>query len=415
MITNHGWRENRISRALYHVTSPEGKILGMLGTHVDDLLWANEPEIDHLVEGLLKEFNVGTREENSFRFCGNEISQDADGTIRKTCEATARKLKPINISAGRKPYETANDGEKAQLKSVAASLGWCARQVGPQYAYRVSKAKKAEVKGTVKDMKDTNKLVEHVVETASRGLTFKAGLLDWDTMNMEIVTVSVASNANEDDVSVDKVEPYRSQGGRLVCLATPDIINKEEIHFHLVSHQSTEVKRVCRATVQAEAYALQNSTEEGDRLRAIIADARGMLDGTSWEATAASSMRQIWITDCKSVFDSLTKSKMSKMADKRLGIEIAAMRQSVWRVPGQAVGDPSLCDVIPQNATDVVKWVDTDVMLADPLTKAMDASKLMAALDDNYWSCMQPHESIIKKRAKQIARAKTKPQVSGSL
>jgi hypothetical protein len=54
-------------------------------------------------------------------------------------------------------------------------------------------------------------------------------------------------------------------------------------------------------------------------------------------------------------------------------------------------------------------------MLADPLTKAMDASKLMAALDDNYWSCMQPHESIIKKRAKQIARAKTKPQVSGSL
>ena len=26
--------------------------------------------------------------------------------------------------------------------------------------------------------------------------------------------------------------------------------------------------------------------------------------------------------------------------------------------------------------------VDTDVMLADPLTKAMDASKLMAALDD---------------------------------
>ncbi len=74
-----------------------------------------------------------------------------------------------------------------------------------------------------------------------------------------------------------------------------------------------------------------------------------------------------------------------------------------------------LCDVIPQNATDVVKWVDTDVMLADPLTKATDASKLMDALDNNYWSCVQPHESIIKKRAKQIARSKTKPQVIGSL
>ena len=159
-------------------------------------------------------------------------------------------------------------------------------------------------------------------------------------------------------------------------------MEKEECNFHLVSHQSTEVKRVCRATVQAEAYALQNATEEGDRLRAIIADARGILDHDSWEATAASSMRQIWITDCKSVYDSLTKSKMSKMTDKRLGIEVAAMRQSVWRVPGQAVGDPLQCDVIPHNATDVVKWVDTDVMLADPLTKAMDATKLMAALDE---------------------------------
>jgi len=187
----------------------------MLGTHVDDLLWANEPEIDHLVEGLLKEFNVGTREENSFRFCGNEISQDADGTIRKTCEATARKLKPINISAGRTPYETANDGEKAQLKSVAASLGLCARQVGPQYAYRASEAKKAEVKGTVKDMKDTNKLVEHVVETASRGLTFKAGLLDWDTMNMEIVTISDASNHHFRRIECERGRRFSRQGRTL--------------------------------------------------------------------------------------------------------------------------------------------------------------------------------------------------------
>ena len=220
VITANGWRENRISRSLYHITTQEGRILGMLGTHVDDILWANEPGIDHLVEALLKQFNVGKREEDSFRFCGNEISQDADFTIHKTCEATARKLKPIHIAAGRKPYEAANDSEKAQLKSVAASLGWCARQVGPQYAYKVSKAKKSETKGTVKDMKDANKLVEHVVETASRGLTFKSGVLDWDTMDMELVTISDASNANEEDSTADKTEPYRSQGGRLVCLAT---------------------------------------------------------------------------------------------------------------------------------------------------------------------------------------------------
>ena len=407
VITTAGFRENYVMRALYHYTNEEGRILAMMGTHVDDVFWANEPVIDHLIDKVLNEFNVGKKEQGNFRFCGDEFAQDGDSTIRKTCTSTAKKLKPVYLEPGRKSHQDANETEKVQMKSVAASLGWCARQVGPQYSYRVSKAKKTQPKATVKDVKDMNKLVEHVVETADRGLTFKAGILDWDSMDMEMITVTDASHANEEGSNEEKTEPYRSQGARLNLLATPGLTSKEECSFHLIGHQSTEVKRVCRATVQAEAYAMQNGTEEGDRLRAAIADARGMLDRKHWEATAAASMRQIWITDCKSVFDSLVKPKMAKMSDKRLGIEIAAMRQSVWRQPGQDYGDPLLCDELPINATDVVKWIDTDVMLADPLTKAMDAAKLMAALDSNWWSIVQPHESIVKKRAKQLARSKT--------
>ena len=407
VITTAGFRENYVMRALYHYTNEEGRILAMMGTHVDDVFWANEPEIDHLVDKVMNEFNVGKREQGSFRFCGDEFTQDSDFTIRKTCTSTAKKLKPVYIDPGRKSHQDAHEGEKAQMKSVAASLGWCARQVGPQYAYRVSKAKKSQPKATVKDVKDMNKLVEHVVETADRGLTFRAGILDWDSMDIEMITVTDASHANEEDSNEDKTEPYRSQGARLHLLASPGLLSKEECSFHLIGHQSTEVKRVCRATVQAEAYAMQNGTEEGDRLRAAIADVRGVLDPKHWEATASASMRQIWITDCKSVYDSLVKPKMAKMSDKRLGIEIAALRQSIWRTPGQAYGDPLLCDDLPSNATDVVRWIDTDVMLADPLTKAMDATKLMSALDTNTWSIVQPHESIIKKRAKQLARSKT--------
>ena len=72
-----------------------------------------------------------------------------------------------------------------------------------------------------------------------------------------------------------------------------------------------------------------------------------------------------------------------------------------------AVGDPWLDDEMPELVTDYVRWVDTDVMIADPMTKVMEPDKLQEALDSNYWNFEQPIESVLKKRAKQLKRKKT--------
>jgi len=98
---------------------------------------------------------------------------------------------------------------------------------------------------------------------------------------------------------------------------------------------------------------------------------------------------------------------MSKVADKRLSIEIAALRQPLWRAIGKAEGDPDYDDYKPQETTDKIRWIDTDVMLADPLTKSMDPDKLRVALKDNHWDFTAPVESVIKKRAKQLQRSKS--------
>ena len=153
-------------------------------------------------------------------------------------------------------------------------------------------------------------------------------------------------------------------------------------------------------------------SKNGDRIRAAIADLRGELDPKDWEATAARTMKQIWLTDCMSVYQSLTRSTMAKMSDKRLSIEIASLRQSLWRLPGEAQGDDRTMDDIPKETTDKCRWIDTDVMLADPLTKVMEPWKLDEALDTNYWSLKQPIDSIMKKRAKQLQRRKTKDEMT---
>ena len=63
-------------------------------------------------------------------------------------------------------------------------------------------------------------------------------------------------------------------------------------------------------------------------------------------------------------------------------------------------------DTLPDSsdATDVCRWVDTDCMLADALTKQMSPEKLVAAISTNNWSLKQPIESIVRKRDKQRQR-----------
>ena len=94
-------------------------------------------------------------------------------------------------------------------------------------------------------------------------------------------------------------------------------------------------------------------------------------------------------------------------------IEIASMRQNLWREHGQTVGDPTVQDEMPTHPTDILRWIDTGVMLADPLTKQMEANKLIEALDSNTWNARQPIESVIKKRAKQLARSKNPEIITG--
>ena len=185
----------------------------------------------------------------------------------------------------------------------------------------------------------------------------------------------------------------------------------DKLNFHLIGHASNTLKRVCRATVQAETYGLSSGVEEGDRLRAAIADLYGKLDYKKWEASAAAFMPQIWFTDCRSVRDALTRPVFQKMADKRLSIEISSLRQNLWREPGEAVGSPQLKDEIPGDATDKVRWIDTDVMIADPLTKTMEPIKMVQTLDGNLWDLEQPIEAVQKKRAKQNSRRKVQKTI----
>ena len=90
---------------------------------------------------------------------------------------------------------------------------------------------------------------------------------------------------------------------------------------------------------------------------------------------------------------------------KRLGIELASLRQFLWR---------RLLEKLPsqEERTDLCRWVDTAVMRADCLTKLMKEDFVLAIVDSNRWSTAQTHEakSVRVRKAQEVQRRKAERQ-----
>ena len=88
-----------------------------------------------------------------------------------------------------------------------------------------------------------------------------------------------------------------------------------------------------------------------------------------WESKAAASMRYIWLADCDSTASSLHNTATPAGQDKRLNIEIKGLKATLWRTEDGDRIDPRVTDKPPEKTSDRCLWIDTAVMLADPLTK----------------------------------------------
>ena len=137
------------------------------------------------------------------------------------------------------------------------------------------------------------------------------------------------------------------------------------------------MKRVCRATLQCEAYSVQHAAEHGDRIRAAILELQGELSSLhSWSELAPRTMLHLQYSDCRSLTDHLISSVPRPVEDKRLAIKMAALRQALW------YDDTPTSEVFAPNG-DILRWIPTHLQLADCFTKSMKPTLLNQALSAN--------------------------------
>ena len=94
-------RENFILKAFYHYVDENGDLAAVLGSIVDDTIYAIRPDHKWIIDAISTELVFGKIEERTFRFCGREIVQDEDYNVKITCKQTTLKIGEVQIPSAR--------------------------------------------------------------------------------------------------------------------------------------------------------------------------------------------------------------------------------------------------------------------------------------------------------------------------
>ena len=140
-LTKEGWRASTMDAATFFLWSNESTPLGVLCSHVDDLLVAGGPEAWASLERLGTELGFGSLEKGSFTYCGKHISQDpVTGEISISMKEYHQNLQPIRMAASRRRDMDAvlTPGEAKQLRALVGSLQWLVAQCRIDLGYQLS-------------------------------------------------------------------------------------------------------------------------------------------------------------------------------------------------------------------------------------------------------------------------------------
>ena len=189
------------------------------------------------------------------------------------------------------------------------------------------------------------------------------------------------------DASFSCIKHTTAHQGTIIFATTPELLENQKAVVAPVAWYSKKIPRVVRSTLGAEAAALSNSA---DRLLWIRVLWAWLLNpDCNWkepEKLLSSENRGGLVTDCKSAYDLLTRTALPQCTEHRTTIECLLIRER-----------------LRDNA--VVRWVSSQAMLADCLTKTMDSSVLRECLRNGRY-VLQDEGHVLKERLTSRERLK---------
>jgi hypothetical protein len=151
------------------------------------------------------------------------------------------------------------------------------------------------------------------------------------------------------DASFASAKQLSAQQGLFIMACTQKLGRNETTDFSPIVWHSKQIGRVVRSTLSAEAYAMSSSLDKLTWIRTMwgyIKDPNFVWSRP--ETSLKGEPKGIMVTDCKSLYDLVTKNAVPNCQEWRTTIEVMLLKEQSK--------DHTVC-----------RWVSTDIMTADCL------------------------------------------------
>ena len=328
------------------------KLHGILGMHVDDGVYGGDKVFLDRIAQLQQKLPFGSQKSQNFTFTGIHLEQFPDFSIKASQSEYVQAISQIDIGRPRRmqPDAPVSEQERSKLRGLIGSLQYAISHTRPDMASKLGEIQTQVTQATVQTLLHANKVLREAQEQSSVCIFY----LPIPRDDLTFASFGDASFANS--------RTLNSHQGSIIC-ATSTRLN-ENIDAPLVPMLwiSKKIPRVVRSTLSAEAYSMSKSIDALGWIRSLWGVVH--VPEFPWsnpEASYARLNKAVIITDCRSLYDLVTRLAMPSCEEFRTTLEVLLVKQRC-----------------AENA--VFRWIPTTLMLADSLTKPMESSLLRTVL-----------------------------------
>ena len=362
--------------------SQDSKLEGILGIHVDDGIGGGSPVFEKAIQQLEKTFPFGSHKVSAFTFTGIELNQHQDSSITMNQSAYVRKIKPIALEANRKSQLElpVTESERLALRGLVGSLQYAAINTRPDLSSKLSFLQSTINHAKIENLMEANRLLHEAKKHHEVTITIKP--IPYTAFRFLAFSDASFSSATKPD----------SHAGSIIVGTHSDINQNCQCPISPLTWGCRKIQKVVTSTLSAETMALSSTLDQLSWLRLFWS---WIHDPTvQWKKPEDALLKlapaitvptksedaDLTITDCKSLFDLMTRTAPPSCSEFRVQLMARAIKESL------------------REGT-ILRWVPSGAQLADALTKAMESNFLRETLRLGYYKLCD-EASTLKERAK---------------
>ena len=346
-------------------------VRGVLGVHVDDGIGGGDSYFQSVIQRLKGIYAFGAYNEVQFDFCGVHYKQWDDGSIEMDQVGYMKKIEPIEIPRPRRntPDAEVSETERQHLRRVCGSLQYAAVHTRPDLAAKVGQLQSVVTRAKVKHLLEANRVL-------FEGKKHEVCLILVPIPESQVAFCSFS------DASFSTSQDSASRQGTLIFATDWKLAQNERTVVCPIAWSSRKIPRVVTSTLSAEAISLSSALDRLSYIRLCWEWLKNPgLDWTNPTEVLSRAPLASAVTDCKSVFDIATKTSPPVCSEYRTTLECLLIRER-----------------LQENVA--MRWISTQAMLADSLTKSMDAVMLRECLRSGKYALFDESESLKQRASK---------------